>query len=357
MLVHVLGGGGVLLQEDLHGLGMLVEEGGADDEAPGDQGAAHGFPFLRHVQGHPEPLHLGLGDGDEGLGEQGHAAVHGGELGHHLGGLALPLHGHVGSDVQAVLREQVGQGVFGGVALAGGVDGLALEIGHGLDGFAALLQDVQDPQGVHGQHGHAAVGLVVEDGAGVHGQGQHVQLALEELGRQLVGGGRHGGFIGVASEPGLAVAEELHHAHGGGALEAPKAHDDGLRRGLGGGFGGGGLGGLLLRFGGFCSFDFGLGGVGGRGGGLGGLLLAARKQGGQHQQGQEQGDIFLHRDDPSFCLFFRQDYYIHFMAENMLLRQQTYGVRVGSSMAARNRGRMWRIMGRAIRKAMTSDTG
>ena len=143
-----------------------------------------------------------------------------GHKGYDLRGLTLPLHGDVLPQGQAVLRQQIGQGVFRGGALAGGINSLAGQGLHICHGLAALFHNVQHAQGAGGNKLHLALGLVIENGPHIGRHGQDVQLALDELRGQLVGGGGHGELIGVGGEAVFGVIQQLGHAHGGGALQA-----------------------------------------------------------------------------------------------------------------------------------------
>ena len=271
MGIGIVGAGGILLQKLGHGLRMLVGKGLAHQQARRDQAAVHAqlVPLSGEIQGHPQPLHLALGHGDKGLGQHGHGGFLLGHEGHDLRGLALPLHGDVFAQGQAVLSQQVGQGILGSGALAGGVDGFA---GQGLDirhGLAALFHNVQHAQGAGGQKLHLALGLVVEDGAHIGGHGQNIQLALDQLRCQLRGGGGHGELIGVGGQLVFSVVQQLGHAHGGGALQATQT--DVYR---------------LVCF-----------------------LAGLRGAGGQAQcqhQGQQEGEDLFHCGVPFFCFSFPQ---------------------------------------------------
>ena len=213
---------------------MLIGKGLARHQDRGDEPAAvvQRVPFRRQVQRHPQALHLPLRHGDEGLGQHGHGVVLLRHQRHDLRGLALPLHLHVLAQGQAVLAQQIGQGVLRRGALAGGVDSLAVEGGDVRHGLAALFHDVQHTQSAHRQQLYAALGLVVQDGGHVGGHRQNVQLALHQLRRQLIGGGRHGEGVLVGGIAGPGVRQQLHHAHGGGALQPAQPDGDLLRRGV-----------------------------------------------------------------------------------------------------------------------------
>ena len=131
-----------------------------------------------------------------------------------------------------MLREQIGQRVLRGSALAGGVDGLSVQRGNVRYRLAALFHDIQHTQCAGGQQHHAALRLVVQDGRHVGRHRQHIQLALHQLGRQLIGAGRDGEFVPVLRGAALRVIQQLYHAHGGRALQPAQPHSDRL----GGGF-------------------------------------------------------------------------------------------------------------------------
>ena len=247
---------------------MLVQELAAHQQHGGNQlaVAAQGVPLLCQVQSHPQALLLAHGHHHKGLGQHGHGVVHGGHLGHDLRGLAFPLHVHVLAQLQAVPGQQIGQGILGSRALAGGVNGLsgqALDIG---DGLAALFHHIQHAQGADGQHLHLSLGLVIQHGAQVGGHGHDVQLPLQEQRIQLVGAGSHPEVDGVGGFLVFRVVQQLHQAHGRGALQSAHPNGDGFLLGLVGGLG---------------------------------LLGAAGKQCGGHQHRQQQGYKFFHVGSPS----------------------------------------------------------
>ena len=248
---------------------MLVGKGLAHQQARCDQAAVNAqlVPLGGEVQGHLQALQLALGHGDEGLGQHGDGVLLLGHKGHDLRGLALPLHGYIPAQGQPVLGQQIGQSVFRGGPLAGGIEGLTGQGLHIRHGLAALFHNVQHPQGAGGNKLHLALGLVIENGPHIGGHGQNVQLPLDELGGQLAGGGGHGKGVGVGGEAVFGVVQQLGHAHGGGALQAAQANIHGLI--------------VLLT---------GLHGAGG--------------QTQDQQQGQEQGSDLFHSGIPFFCLSF-----------------------------------------------------
>ena len=156
---------------------------------------------------------LHLGGGHEGLRQHGHGAFVAQEGGQTLGMLGLVFHGHVFFRVNAVAFQQVVQGIFGGGALAAGINGAAPQILKGMDGLFAVFHHVENAQRVDGQHLHLALRVVIEHGGQIGGHGGDIDLALHQLGGDLVDGGSNaeiiaGGFIG----------HQLAQAHGGGAL-------------------------------------------------------------------------------------------------------------------------------------------
>lgn len=57
---------------------------------------------------------------------------------------------------------------------------------------------------------------------------QHIQLALHQLGRQLIGAGRDGVRIRVLAQAVVRIVKQLYHAHGGRALQPAQPHSDRL---------------------------------------------------------------------------------------------------------------------------------
>ncbi len=94
-------------------------------------------------------LVLQAGSGHVGLGQDGNGILGSGHLGGDLGGLAVVFNGHVLVGVNAVRVEQVAQHILRRGALAGGQDGTALQVGHGLHRIA-LFHYVQHAQRVDG---------------------------------------------------------------------------------------------------------------------------------------------------------------------------------------------------------------
>ena len=220
MLVYILGGGGVILQKALHGFGVLLGKLAAHHDARRHQTAAvvQLVPLGGQIQRHAQTLHLGGGDGHIGLGQHGHGLILRLHQRHHLGGLALPFHGQILFDIQTGGLEQVGQVVFRRGALAGGVDGFALQVGQALDALAALFHHIQYAQGVDGHQLQRAVGLAVQHGGQVDGHGGDIDFALNELGGDFIGGAGQQEIIAVGGLAVFAFVQQLHQTHGGGAL-------------------------------------------------------------------------------------------------------------------------------------------
>ena len=192
--------------------------------------------------------------------------------------LGFPVDGHVLVRVQAALLQQVAEAKLRRGALPGRNQGLALQVRHGLDGLPAVLHNVEDAQGVDRQGDDLALRLVVQHRRQVGGDAGDVQLALNELGRQLVGGARQ--RIAVDA----VIRHHADQAHGSGALQRP--HPNRLRLN---GVLSGGLGGRLLRLDGLL----GLGGLRGPHHLRGAVIAANHAAGGQGQgQGQHQGQRF-----------------------------------------------------------------
>ena len=202
------------------GLGVLLTHHGHT----GDKlGVSHLVPLLGQVQGHAQGVVLQTGRGHIGLGQHGNGVVGVGHLGGDLGGLAVVFNGHVLVRVDAVGIQQIAQDVLRRGALAGGQDGAALQVSHGLDGVAALFHHIQHAQRVDGHGLNAAVRLLVEGRGQVCRNGSHVQLALHQQRHDLVGRAVE---LQVIVHGGGAVffhAQQVDKAHGGGALQPGNA--------------------------------------------------------------------------------------------------------------------------------------
>ena len=113
--VDPVNGGGVLLQERVHRGGVLLDGLTAGDDNAGDErgAAAQLVPLSRQVERHAQAVDLALGDGDEGLGQQGDGRLIARERRDALAVLILPVDGHVVIGVDAVLAEQIAQRVLG----------------------------------------------------------------------------------------------------------------------------------------------------------------------------------------------------------------------------------------------------
>ena len=222
---------------------------------------------------HAGVLHQqGSGGGD---GQHAHAVLGGKHVGSDLLG-GEPLDGHIHGGVQPVLGQQIVEDVLRVGPLAGGVDGLALQVGHGLDGVP-LLQDVQHTHRVHCQHLNGAVGLVVEVGGHIGGHSGDVCLAVGQQGSGLAVFRHHDGTDGDG-----AVSRNVFRGvvlHQIGSPYTGRAGEDGQIDGED----------LIVRGG-----DAGRGGAGADGGAgaarLGGCLCGTAARGREEEQGgQEQG--------------------------------------------------------------------
>ena len=161
---------------------------------------------------------------------------------------ARPLDRDIGRGVDAVLAQQVLEGVLRGRAASGGVDGTAGEVGDALDGVAGL-HDVEHTERVHAEHLDFAFGFLIERRRKVRGHAEDIEVALDELRSQLVGGACEREFVAVGKrpDPGGILAHgrvfrkldavrcgevfkravgihEADEAHAGGALERAHAH-------------------------------------------------------------------------------------------------------------------------------------
>ena len=219
MLIHIGDGGGVLGEEGVHRLRVLLHEVAPGHHAAHGEGAGgpHVLPHVVEIDGVP---HIGVLHHDAGGGgDREHAQIDpaGGHEGRDL--LAgLPLDGHVLAGGEAALLQQIVEHVLGVGALVDAVDGLARQIGHGVD-RVAVLQDVEHAQGVEGQQPDAAR-LVIEGGRQVGGDCGDVQLAVVQLGHNIGGRvGADGILIVVDRLPRVAVGEQLGRSHAGGAVE------------------------------------------------------------------------------------------------------------------------------------------
>ena len=182
------------------------------------------IPLLGEIQRHTDIFALGLSGGDKGLRQHGNGVLLRHEGGQALGLLALPFDGHIGGRVNAVLGQHIVEGVFRRIAFSAGVDGLAPQILHRVDGVAAF-HDVKHTQGIDGQHPHAALGIVVEDGGQIGRYGGKIRGPLGQSGGDLIGDRGDAEVVVVVGEFAcVRLAHEFHHAHGSGALEGHHIH-------------------------------------------------------------------------------------------------------------------------------------
>ena len=261
---------------------LLNVVGAGHDAAHGQLAVAHLGPLVGEGQGLPHAGVLDHQGGGGGDGEHADAVLRG----RHLGGDLLgghPLDVHAGR-VHPVLGEQVVEDVLGVGPLAGGVDRLARQVGHGGHGVP-LLQNIEDAQGVHRQHLNGLRVLVHQIGGHVGGHGGDVRVPVDEGGGHYLvirlhhGGGQHLVLLGG----GLVVGHQLGGPHAGGAGEHHEVgqliglrHRDVPRAGGGLGAGGAGAG-----------------------------AAAAAGQGGDHQgPAQEQRELFseFHLNLPFQCI-------------------------------------------------------
>ena len=231
-----LDAGGIAIHEGGKSLRVVLNGILADDQNAGDQlGAGDLLPFLVHVKRNAQTLDLGHGAGDEGLRQHGDGGFARLDLAQGLGGLAAILDGNVAVGVNAVLGQDVAQNVLGGSALAGGDDGLALQIPDRVDGFS-VLDDVEHAQRVDAGNFHCTVRLVVERGSEVGGHSGGVQVSLDQQRHDFIGSAVHREVV----VGGDLVAHQVDEAHRRGALQARDAQG-GLGC-VGGFFSSGGLG-------------------------------------------------------------------------------------------------------------------
>ena len=198
------------------------------------------------VERNAQTLDLGHGAGDEGLRQHGDGGFARLDLAQGLGGLAAILDGNIAVGVNAVLGQDVAQNILGGSALAGGDDGLALQIPDRVDGLS-VLDDVEHAQRVDAGNFHCTVRLVVERGGEVGGHSGGVQVSLDQQRHDFIGSAVHREVV----VGGDLVAHQIDEAHRRGALQARDAQG-GLGC-VGGFFSSGGLGdGGGCLDGGFC---------------------------------------------------------------------------------------------------------
>ena len=236
-----LDAGGIAIHEGGKSLRVVLNGILADDQNAGDQlGAGDLLPFLVHVKRNAQTLDLGHGAGDEGLRQHGDGGFARLDLAQGLGGLAAILDGNVAVGVNAVLGQDVAQNVLGGSALAGGDDGLALQIPDRVDGLS-VLDDVEHAQRVDAGNFHCTVRLVVERGGEVGGYSGGVQVSLDQQRHDFIGSAVHHEVV----VGGDLIAHQVDETHRRGALQARDA------QGVGGGkllcgFAGSSLGGSGL---------------------------------------------------------------------------------------------------------------
>ena len=110
--------------------------------------------------------------------------------------LALPIDGDIPSGIDSVFAQKIAKRVFRRGALSGGDDGLSAQIIDGLQGIS-VFHDVQNAQRIDRQHLNFAAGFVVQNGGEVGGNARHVRFALQQRGRDRVGGSGDGKGVGV----------------------------------------------------------------------------------------------------------------------------------------------------------------
>ena len=110
------------------------------------------------------------------------------------------------------------QDIFRIGALAGGIDGLPLEIGRRLDGIP-IFENVQDSQGVDGQHSDLASGLIVQYRGQIGGCRRDIHLVVEDFGADLIGGGGYGKGVVIACRTLFLRIHQMDHADPGRAFD------------------------------------------------------------------------------------------------------------------------------------------
>ena len=202
---------------------LLAHHGHARDEL----GIGHLVPLLGQVQSHTQGVVLQACSGHVGLGQDGNGILGIGHLSRDLGGLAVVFNGHVLVRVDAVGVQKIAQHVLRRGALAGGQDGTACKVCHGLDRVAAFFHYVQHAQRVDGHSLNAALRLLIQGGGQICRDGSHVQLALHQQRHDLIGSAVKLQVVIHGSGAILFHAQQVDKAHGGGAFQAGNAQSIG----------------------------------------------------------------------------------------------------------------------------------
>ena len=104
---------------------------------------------------------MGQSAGHKRLGQHGDGGLASLDLAQSLGGFAAVLDGDIVVGVDAVLGQDIAQDILRRGALAGGDEGLALEISDAVYGLA-IFDDVQHAQRVDAGNLNGTVGLLVQ---------------------------------------------------------------------------------------------------------------------------------------------------------------------------------------------------
>jgi len=215
------GGCPVLLQKNLDLGFILFQEGLAAHKDTCDHQAAivQVLPGGIEVNRHLQARHLALGHCHIGLGQQGHHARHLGQQGDHLSGFGFPFQGDVLVRVNAMLLQQIAQGILRAGAFARRIKGLAAQIGKGLDGRTCFHQ-VADTECIDGQDLHLSFGIVVENRSQIGRNGSQVHLAIDQLRCDLVRRAMDRERIAVLSFALLILIHQMDQSDPGWPFEA-----------------------------------------------------------------------------------------------------------------------------------------
>ena len=220
-------------QEFRHGVGMLLGKGTAHHGHARQQARARvTCQLIPHIgqtyRSRQLAFALGDGGGLERLGQHAHSRRIGKQGRQHLGGLALKLERHLAGQARAL--QQVVHDVLRRGALARHIDGMARQIakrGH----TRVARHNVQHAQRVDVDDLHSALGLVVEHARHVGGHQGNVDIALNDLGHNLVGGSVDRKVELIVRLAIGSLVHKLHQANRGRALEQRDVHLDRLGSG------------------------------------------------------------------------------------------------------------------------------
>ena len=220
-------------QEFRHGLGMLLGKGTAHHGHTRQQARSRvARQLIPHIGQTYRRRQLAFalcdGSGLERLGQHAHGGRVGKQGRQHLGGLALKLERHLAGQARAL--QQVVHDVLRRGALARHVDGTTCKIAK-RGNVRVARHHAQHAQRVDVDDLHRALGLVVEHARHVGGHQGNVDIALNDLGHDLVGRGADRKVEIVVRGTVGRLVHKLHQTNRRRTLERGDVHLDRLGSG------------------------------------------------------------------------------------------------------------------------------